>query len=311
MSLLSELSANPVLIDYAQQASQLRIGRVADFLAPTVSVAAKTGRYKVYDAKSRFRLPDTRRSPGNPAVQVGFGASDGTYNCTINGVDVPLDASEIEEGRLIGLNAAMEAADLAAEIAMLSHEKGAIDLALTTAGAGTDVNVNSASTDIVDSIDTALVTIRKNVPYGGNMETRLLFGPTAWKRFKNASVVRSRFVAAGNKAIPNVSEEMASSLFVGNPKIMVSQAVADTTGEGITASYDYLIDTAVLIFVASTVPTRQDPSWIKTFRQTGQWLGPRAYTTQDGRGEVFGFDWAFDIKAVNTAAGSRVNLTVA
>jgi hypothetical protein len=311
MSLLSDLSANPVLIEYAQNASQLRIGRVADFLAPTVSVASKVGRYKVYNAKSRFRLPDTRRSPGNPAVQVGFGADDGTYSCTINGVDVPLDASEIQEGRLVGLNAAMEAADLAAEIAMLSHEKGAIDLALATAGAGTDVNVNSATTDIVDSIDTGILTIRQNVPYGGNMETRLLFGATAWKRFKNAPVVRSRFVAAGNKAIPNVSEEMASSLFIGNPKIMVSNVVADTAGEGVTPSYSYLLDTGVLIFVASSIPTRTDPSWLKTFRQTGQWLGPRAYTTQDGRGEVFGFDWSFDIKAVNSAAGARVNVTVA
>lgn len=309
MSFLAEIAANPVLLDYAQNASQLRISRIADFLAPTVNVVSKTGKYKIYNAKNRFKLPNTIRVPGEKAVRVGFGAADGTYTVTYHGVDVPLDMAEIQESAEVGLNAAMEAADLAAEVAMLSHEKGVLDLALSTAGAGTDVNVNDATADPVDAIDTQLITIRKNVPYS-NGEKALLFGPTAWKRFKNCPQVRSRFVTAGSSAIPNVTEDMASGLFIGNPKIMVSELVYDTTNEGKTASYSYVIDNSVLCFVRSANPTRNDPSWLKTFRLTGSWMGPRAYMTEDGRGEVFGFDWGFDLKATNSAAGARVNLTV-
>lgn len=308
MSLISDLAANPVLLDYAQNASQLRISRIADFLAPTVNVATKTGRFKKFSAKSRFKIPDTRRVPGAKAVQVGFTATDGTFTIQYHAADVPVDQAEIQEGGQVGFNAAAEAADLAAEIAMLVHEKGVIDLALATAGSGTNVNVNEATTDVVDAIDSALIDIRKNVPYS-NMEKCLLFGPNAWRRFKNAPVVRSRFVTAGGNAIPNVSEEMASTLFIGNPKIMVCELVTDTAAEGKTASYSYALDTSVLAFVRSSAPTRNDPSWLKTFRLTGAWLGARAYTTEDGRGEVFGWDWGFDLNAVNTAGGTRLNLT--
>lgn len=307
MSLLSDLAANPVLLDYAQNASQLRISKVADFLAPTVNVATKTGRYKIFSAKSRFKLPDTRRVPGEKAVRIGFGANDGTFTIQYHAVDVPLDQAELAEGAQVGLNAAMEGADLAAEVAMLAHEKGTIDLALATAGAGTDVNVNDATADPIDVIDASLITIRKNVPYSG-MEKCLLWGPTAWRRFKNCPQVRSRFVTAGGNAIPNVTEEMASTLFIGNPKIMVTELVYDTAAEGKTASYSYALDNSVLAFVRSSAPTRNDPSWLKTFRLTGQWLGPRSYVTEDGRGEVFGFDWGFDLKAVNSAGGARINI---
>lgn len=310
MSLLAEIAANPVLLDYAQNASQLRISRIADFLAPTVNVVTKTGRYKVYNAKNRFKLPNTIRVPGEKAVRVGFGASDGTFTITYHGVDVPLDIAEIQESAQVGLNAAMEAADLAAEIAMLSHEKGVIDLALSTAGAGTNINVNDTTVDPVDAIDTTLVDLRKAIPYT-NGEKALLFGPTAWKRFKNCPQVRSRFVTAGGNAIPNVTEDMASGLFIGNPKIMISELVYDTANEGKTASYSYAIDTSVLAFIRSSNPTRNDPSWLKTFRLTGAWMGPRAYVTEDQRGEVFGFDWGFDLKAANSGAGARVNINIA
>jgi hypothetical protein len=127
--------------------------------------------------------------------------------------------------------------------------------------------------------------------------------------FKNSPFVRSRFWAAGSNAIPNVSTEMASSLFVGGPKIMVSEIVEDTAGEGLAANYNYLLDNSVLAFVANSNPTRTDPSWIKTFRQTGNWLGPRYYVTEDQRGEVFGFDWAFDVKLTNAGAGTRINFS--
>lgn len=307
MSLLSSLAANPVLLEFAQNQSQLKVQPVANFLAPTVSVASVTGRYKIYTAKNRFKLPDTRRVPGGTAVRVGFGAEDGTYNCQPHAVDVPLDQQEIAEGDLVGMNAAMQAASLAAEIAGLEHEKATIDLALTTAGAGTTINVNAL--DPVDRIDQAINTIRLAAVGGSGNRNRILFGPTAWRLFKNCTFVRSRFVAAGNKAIPNVDLNMAAGLFVGNPELMESEMVYDTTDEGQTASNAFLLDSAVLIFKASPNPTQFDTSTFKTFRQMGRWLGPRAYTTTDGRGEVFGFDWSRDIKACNSSAIVRLNFS--
>ena len=309
MSLLTALAANPVLTQYAQQASQRGIQKVADFIAPTVPVSAITGKYKVYSSKNRFKLPDTRRVPGGTAARIGFTATDGTYDCEPHAIDVPLDMQHIAEGAEIGMNAAMEAADLAAEVAGLQHEKAVIDLALSTAGAGTNVNVNAV--DPVDSIDAQIIAVMRACPFGSNGVNRIVFGITAWRLFKNSTFVRSRFTTAGVKAIPNVSLEMASTLFIGNPEIMLSRMVYDTTEEGLTPSYSFLLDSAVLVFLASQNPTRTDPSAMKTFRQTGRWLGPRAYTTTDGRGEVFGFDWSHDVVAANADAIERLNLSAA
>lgn len=306
MSLLSSLAANPILREYAQNASQLHTARVADFIAPTVSVATYTGRYKIFTAKHRFKLPDTRRVPGGTAVRVGFTSTDGTYDCQPRAVDVPLDQMHIAEGQAIGMEYAMEAADLAAEIAGLQHEKEVIDLALATAGAGTNVNVNSV--DPVFTINASLNTIRLNSPYG-TAERRIVLGPTALNLLQASSFVRSRFVTAGGKAQPNVTLDDLSSMFIGKPKIMMSEMVYDTTPEGQTAVNAFLLDSSVLLFIGSTAPSRNDPSAFKTFRQTGKWLGPRAYQTEDGRSEVFGFDWSHDVVATNTAAVSRLNLS--
>lgn len=280
---------------------------VGNFLAPTVNVSAAIGRYKSYSEKSRFRLPDTIRPAGAKAVRVIFDASDLTYNCTPNAVDVAYDEQEIAEGEQGGENVMMEAADLAAEIGTLSHERDTIARALSTLGAGTDVNV--AGVDPVNAFDQYIDQIGLAAAGGSIMNTRLLFGPTAWRLFKNCSYVRSRFVTAGTKAIPNVTQAEASTLFTGNPEIMVARAATDSTAEGQAASMAYLLDSSVIVFMASPNPTRRDPSFMKTFRLAGAWLGPRTYTSEDGRSEVAAFDWSHDVKVTNTTAAVRVNLT--
>jgi hypothetical protein len=55
----------------------------------------------------------------------------------------------------------------------------------------------------------------------------VLFGAGAWRLFKNAPNVRSRFVAAGDYAIPNVTPAQATTLLVGNPEVRTSYMVAE------------------------------------------------------------------------------------
>ena len=50
---------------------------------------------------------------------------------------------------------------------------------------------------------------------------------------------------------------------------------------------------------------------MKTFRLAGSWLGPRTYTSEDGRSEVAGFDWSHDVQVTNTVAGVRLNMVAA
>lgn len=312
MSRLSDLTASPTIREYAQGAAQRAINPVADFLAPTVQVATSVGRYMQYTEKSRFRLPNTRRNPGGRAVELAFDATAATYNCQPNAIDYPVDI--LEQGEAAPLeNMLLEGAQAVAEIAALSHEKAVIDAALAAAGAGTAKTwTGGTPSDPVDDIDAAILTVIKAARYGSLMGVGVLFGASAWRLFKNSSLVRSKFVVGqakggGGAAFAIPTSEMAGQLLLGNPETRVSLMVYDAAAEGLTDNPTFLLDGAVLIFARSPNPTRRDPSFMKTFRLMNQWMVPGSYLRDDGRVEVAKFDWSEDVKVTNSAAVVRLN----
>lgn len=303
MSKLASLSSDPVLREYSQGAAQSAMSAVADFLAPTVPVGTSTGRYKVYTAKNRFRIPDTRRSVGGRAVQVGFGADDGTYNCTPHALDFPVDNLEqIESDGL--MNIMQEGADICSQIGALSHEKAVVDKALTTLGAGTALSIGS-SDDVVNQIDTNILAVIKAAKMGALMNVGVLFGAGAWRVVKNHPSVRDRFVAGGKKQFSNPTLDEFGQLLISKCDARVSLMCYDTAAEGLAESISFVLDGDVIVFARTAAPTRFDPSFMKTFRLRGQWMTPGTYQWEDGRGESAKFDWSEDVQVTNSAAGVR------
>lgn len=306
MSRLSNISSNPTLREYAQGAAQSAMQPVADFIAPTVPVATSVGNFKVYDEKHRFRIPDTKRAVGGEATKLIFDASDATYNCQPHALDYPVDYLEqIEEADLE--NRLMEGADAVAEVAALSHEKAVLDAALIAAGAGTDSNFTSASVDPVDILDDAILTVLKAAKYGSLMGVGVLFGATAWKRFKNNAKVTTRVFSGTKNPGVSLTDQQARPLLLGEPEVKTSYMVHDTAAEGLDESMDFLLDTAVLVFARHASPTRRDPSFMKTFRLRNQFMVPGSYEKEDGRGEVAKFDWSEDVQVTNSSAVVRIN----
>lgn len=308
MSKLAKISASPTLAQYAQGAAQQAIQPVASFLAPTVDVPTSVGKYKAYTAKNRFRIPKTLRALGGRATTLEFDASDLTFNCQPHALDFPIDNLErLEEASIE--NSMREGASSIAEVAGLAHEYDVITKALAAAGAGTGKVWNSAA-DPVDDVDAAILAVLKAAKYGSLMGVGVLFGATAWKIFKNAAAVRSKFVVgnpkAGGVAIP--TEEMAGQLFLGSPEIRTSFMVYDDAAEGLAEDIKFLLDGTVLIFARKDAPTRRDPSFMKTFRLMGQWMVPGSYVRDDGRVEVAKFDWSEDVQVTNSAAVVRLNI---
>ena len=121
MSRLSDISASPVLKQFAQGAAQSNIMPVADFLAPTVEVPTSVGRFKKYTEKHRFRIPQTLRAIGGRAAELAFEVSDESYNCNPHALDYPVDNLErLEAGELE--DCLREGAVACAEVAALAHE---------------------------------------------------------------------------------------------------------------------------------------------------------------------------------------------
>ncbi len=317
MSTLAAVSGSPLLREYSQGAAQSAIQPIADFLAPGVDVPTMVGRYKKYDEKNRFRTPNTRRGLGGRATELAFSATDQTYNCEPHALDIPLDNLEINEAQESGYaeNLLQEAADMAAEVGGLDHELQVVNSALTTLGAGTNKTWTSGSADPIDDIDTQILSVIKAAASGSAVVAGILFGATAWKIFKNHSLVRGRFIVGGNRqansqlgvAVPTVDN--VGQLFLGNADVRTSYMVYDTAAEGATASLSFVLDSKVIIFARRPNPTRRDPSFMKTFRLRGNWMVPRTYPRDDGRVEVAGFDWSSDVKVTNSAAGVLLNIS--
>jgi len=310
MSRLSDISASPVLREFAQGAAQSAIMPVADFLAPTVEVPTSVGRYKKYTEKDRFRIPSTLRSIGGRATELRFEVSDETFNCEPHALDYPVDNLEKLESEDLE-NALREGAVAVAEVAALSHEKSVIDAAMSAAGAGT-AKVWGASADPVADVDAAILDVIKAAKYGSLMGVGVLFGASAWCLFKNQDKVRGRFVIGnggkgGNLAVP--TEDNAGQLFVGTPQVRTSYMVFDSAAPGVAEDVKFLLDTTVLVFARRPNPTRRDPSFMKSFRLMGKYMVPSSYMRDDGRVEVAKFDWSEDVRVTNSAAIKRLNVS--
>jgi hypothetical protein len=303
MSRLTDISASPTIREYAQGLAQDSVSPVADFLAPTVPVSTSTGRYKIYTAKNRFHVPDTKRALGGNAAQLAFNAEDATYNCTPRALDFPVDMLEQAEADQL-VNLMKEGAQMVAQAAALDHEKQVIDAALAAVGAGTAKTWNSSADPVAD-LDDAILSI---IGAAAGTNVGVLFGATAFKIFKNAAAVRGRFIVGG-KGLIVPSEAAAGQLLLANPEVRTSYMVRDTAAEGKAASYSFLLDSAILIFARKANPTRMDPSFMKTFRLMGKYMTPGTYSRDDGRVEVAKFDWSEDIKVTNSTACIRLNIS--
>lgn len=309
MSRLSSLGSNPTIREYAQGAAQEAVAPIADFIAPAVPVPVTSGKFKIYTAQNRFKVPDTKRAVGGRAVELAFAASDGTFDCAPHAIDVPVDL--LEQAAQEDLELAMqEAADLAAEAGGLDHEKTVVDQAL--ADAGTKVTqAMGADVDPIAFLDEKVLQVVKMAGYGSLMGIRIVSGPGAHLVLKNHPKVTNKFIVSGNNGpapLAAITENEISQLLIAKPSVKTSMMVYDAAAAGKAADLQFLMDRKILIFAARENPTRRDPSFMKTFRLRGKFMVPGTYPRDDGRVEVAKFDWSEDVKTANSGAAILVTI---
>lgn len=307
MSRLSNISANPLLRSFAQGAAQSAVKPVARFLAPDVNVPTLIGRYKSYDQKNRYRIPETRRGLNGKAARIGFDASDSNYNCTPHALDFPIDNLEKIEGDQALMNMAQYGAGLIADAATLRHEVDTVNLAVTTLTAGAITkDFTSGAIDPIKELNALILSTIKNAKNGAPV--KVLFGATALLDFISNSNVRGR-VIVGKGAAPamvNLNIDDISGLLFGNPQCMMTTMVQDTAAEGVAEAISFVLDSKVIVFASNDTPNTMDPSFMKTFRLDGQWMVPGSYVSEDARGEVLKMDWSEQVLVTNSAAGAML-----
>jgi len=303
MSRTTAASSNPMLTNYAQGLAQERTSALAEFLAPSVIVPATTGFFKKYDDKNPFQVLATARAVGGPAKRIEFDASDPTYNCKPNALEITID--DVERGADdIGIEQAKTA--VLVNTAVISHENAVLTAIKAAVAAVADRgNWGNADIDPIDQIDEQIEAIANAT---GMFPNRIALGLGAWRKLRANAKVKSR--VTGIKTGGFTLQDFAGALLNPSVEIRVGVLVKDAVNFPATKSTSNIVGDECFIFYAGQSPSTYDPSFAKTFRGgAGGVDAVRLYRDDSARSDVLAVDWAVDIKVVATSCVRRLTIT--
>ena len=304
-SLIASLSSNPTLATYIQGAGEQAKSAVADYIAPDVPVPTLMGKYKIWNAKEKLVIPETRRALGSDGTFVDLTLNGGTYNCEPHSLNVGVDFQEEQESNIV-LNLIQAKARTAANLGGMAHEKRVLTKMLAGATGVDAIDTTSTTIDIIKILNGLLLQVIKGAKgWGANMELRVLFGAGALYKIINHGSIISRFKGTQPKGgfISPTATDIANMLML-QCNSQVSLMVQDVNANVDAPDVEFMLGDQVLVFASTPNPDDYDTSFMKTFRLMGQFMSARYWTAPSGRQNFAGFDWSEDIQIVNAAASA-------
>jgi len=297
---MSSSKYNVTLTNYARGIAQDVSLSLANFLAPEVIVSAATGQYKNFDDKNTFQTIDTARAVGGPARRLEFAASDPTYNCLPQALEIAIDDHERDEaGQNDPLRLEEAKTQTLVSSAITSHEAKvfAVVSALTAA-----YNIVLGTDDPIAKIDDQLEALATET---GRMPNRMVIGLPLWNKLRNNAKVIARFPGA---ASVGVSMMQFSSLLL-NPSIDIRVGILakDSAKMGATKANVNIVGSQLVMFNSSSSPTLYDPSFMKTFRmRRGGVDVVRMYREDSARSDILAVDWSEDIRVTSSVCARKL-----
>jgi len=307
MSSRSAASANPILTNYAQGLAQDRISALAEFLAPTVVVPATIGHFKKFDDQNMYQALNTARAIGGAARRVEFDASDPTYNCKPQALEIAIDDAERDAaaaGDPLGLEQAKTA--VLVNSAVLAHEYAVMTaIAAGVNAAAARGNWSNNDVDPIDQIDEQIEAIALAT---GLLPNRIAIGLGAWRILRTNAKTKAR--------IQNVKtagfglDDFAACLLNPAMEARIGTMVYSSTKMPAAKSTTRIIGDNVYVFYASPSPSTYDPSFAKTFRGgMGSVDSVRTYRAESNRSDILAVDWSVDIQVVASSMCKRLTIT--
>jgi hypothetical protein len=297
---MSSTKYNVTLTNYARGLAQDISATLANFLAPEVVVPAATGQYKSFDDKNTFQVIDTSRAVGGPAKRLEFAASDPTYNCLPQALEIAIDDHERDEaGQNDPLRLEEAKTQTLVSSAVTSHE-AKVFAALTALAAAT--NITLASDDPIAKIDEQIEALATDT---GRMPNRLVIGLPLWNKLRNNAKVIARFPGAASVGVSMA--QFSSPLLNPSIDIRVGILAKDTTKLGAAKANVNIVGQQLVVFHANASPTLYDPSFMKTFRlRRGGVDVVRTYRDDSARSDILAVDWSEDIRVTSSVCARKV-----
>lgn len=313
MNRIAQLAGSPLLTNYAITASQRAIRPVGQFIAPLCEVPDMTFRYKKYTDKNRYRVADTKRSPGGKVTRIGFSAEDVAAILEPNALDFPIPNIEGLSDQQAQFSI-MEGQSILADSSALALEYEIVNAAKTAALASAlkkQVNFEDDGVNPITLLNKMILDVKKAAKNGAPI--KILFGTTKFQQFRDNKNVQQRFIiASGANAkngvgviSPNIDD--VGGLLMFSPEVQCSEMVIDSAADGKAEDIQFLLDDVVLVFASNSTPNRMDPSFMKTFAPMGGFFKPGSYVTEDQRDQVLKMDWTTLPSVTNTAAIGLIN----
>lgn len=311
---ISSAKLNQQLTNYAQgYMNDLALTRaLAERLAPSTPVPGSSGQFKKFNDKNSFLPEDTGRAVGGDPKIVAFSATDDTYSCKPQALEVRVDNAEIDAA---GNNGGAVAQQLLREgkiaamlnKASLSHSVQVVTAVLAAVTAQPDIgNWSNKDIDPIDQLDAQLDALSLDVGSASNI--KLTLDVSAWRALRSHPKVKAR---CSGVQVGGITIEQLAGLLMFPVDVMVAAIVKDTTGVNVTTSKARVLASTALLHYSLPNATVYDPSAFKTFTVgTGSpFGGVRSYEAPNGFWEGHVIDWSRDIKQTSSLAMRRLAIS--
>lgn len=297
---MSSSKYNVTLTNYARGLAQDISASLANFIAPEVVVPAATGQYKSFDDKNTFQVIDTSRAVGGPAKRLEFAASDPTYNCLPQALEIAIDDHERDEaGQSDPLRLEEAKTQTLVSAAITSHEAKVFGLVSVLPA---NASISFGGDDPVAVIDGQIEALATDT---GRLPNRIVIGLPFWNLLRNDPQVIARFPGAASVGVSMA--QFASLLLNPSIDIRVGILARDLTKLGAPKTNVNIVGQQMVIFHANANPTLYDPSFMKTFRlRRGGVDVVRTYREDSARSDILAVDWSEDIRVTSSVCARKI-----
>lgn len=313
MGVQTTATLNYPLTTYAQgHMNDLADARaLAERLSPSTPVPGSAGTFKKFDDKNSFLPEDTARALGGDPNIIGIKATDDTFSCKPQALEVRVDQAEIDAaGSLSGElgQQLLREGKIAALLnkCALSHGVQVVTAVLAAVAPQANFgNWSNPDIDPIDQLDEQLTQLSNDC--GSVSNIKLTIDVNAWKLLRKHPKIKTRtqFTQVGG-----ITKDQLASILIFPVDVFISALVKDTTGLGVASSKARVLNSECLLHYSMPNATLYDPSPFKSFTvgMGSPFAGVRSYQAPNQLWEGHLIDWSRDIKQTSVLAMRRVTV---
>jgi hypothetical protein len=246
-------------------------GTIADQIAPIINVQKETDSYPVFNRGEVFAIERTNRSRGSQANRVTRSVSSAQYACKNYALAYDLfieDRANMDAAWQFELETG--AVRYVTDKLMLDYDRRALTTAI--GGVSTTFLTGSSWQTGGDPVSTIWRAMEQVTRVTAKKPNSLIFGWQAWNFARRNPAFRN-FVQGLNNGGSNLSRDGIRNAFEVE-RLLVADAFYNPANENQAATFsNYFPSDAVMAYYAPTAPSREEPSFMYSFRWANPILG--------------------------------------